>query len=136
MKIVGFGTFAVAKRAATKGRNPKTGEPIKIAASKMPKFKAGKGLKDAVKYDHASLGFPNLMRMPRAGSVRGFPHAGRAGSPGALEPGGAPKYTLPEYLSRGAVSSAGRAPRLHRGCREFEPLTAHQTALDLDWGVT
>jgi len=46
--ITGFGTFSVTARAARVGRNPKTGEPINIAASNMPKFKAGKGLKDAV----------------------------------------------------------------------------------------
>ena len=46
---VGFGTFYVTKRAARKGRNPQTGEPITIKASKVPKFKAGKALKDAVK---------------------------------------------------------------------------------------
>ena len=48
VKIIGFGNFAVAKRAASVGRNPRTGEAINIAASKTPKFKAGKGLKDAV----------------------------------------------------------------------------------------
>ena len=48
VRIVGFGTFSVAKRKATTGRNPRTGEAIQIAASKQPKFKAGKGLKDAV----------------------------------------------------------------------------------------
>ena len=48
VRIVGFGTFSVAHRAATTGRNPRTGETIQIAASKQPKFKAGKGLKDAV----------------------------------------------------------------------------------------
>jgi DNA-binding protein HU-beta len=47
-RFVGFGTFSVAKRAATTGRNPRTGESIKIPASKQPKFKAGKELKDAV----------------------------------------------------------------------------------------
>ena len=47
-RFVGFGTFSVAKRAATTGRNPRTGEPIKIPASKNAKFKAGKELKDAV----------------------------------------------------------------------------------------
>lgn len=46
--FVGFGTFGILKRAARKGRNPRTGEEIKIAASKQPKFKAGKALKDAV----------------------------------------------------------------------------------------
>lgn len=46
--IVGFGTFSVVKRNARTGRNPKTGEPIKIKAKKSPKFKAGKSLKDAV----------------------------------------------------------------------------------------
>jgi DNA-binding protein HU-beta len=48
VRLVGFGTFSVAKRAATTGRNPRTGATIKIPASKQPKFKAGKGLKDAV----------------------------------------------------------------------------------------
>ena len=46
--LVGFGTFSVAKRAARAGRNPKTGEPIKIKSAKVPKFKPGKALKDAV----------------------------------------------------------------------------------------
>ena len=46
--LVGFGTFAVRKRAARSGRNPRTGETIKIKASKNPSFKAGKALKDAV----------------------------------------------------------------------------------------
>ena len=48
VRLVGFGTFSVANRAASVGRNPRTGETIQIAASKQPKFKAGKGLKDAV----------------------------------------------------------------------------------------
>lgn len=47
--IVGFGTFAVSKRKARKGRNPRTGEVINIAAAKTPKFTAGKALKDAIK---------------------------------------------------------------------------------------
>lgn len=47
--LVGFGTFSVSKRKARKGRNPRTGEEIKIAATKVPKFTAGKTLKDAVK---------------------------------------------------------------------------------------
>ncbi|WP_336165520.1 HU family DNA-binding protein [Acinetobacter ursingii] len=46
--LVGFGTFKVSARAARTGRNPKTGEEIQIAASKLPTFKAGKGLKGAV----------------------------------------------------------------------------------------
>ena len=48
VQLVGFGTFEVGKRAARTGRNPQTGEEIKIKASKAPKFKAGKALKDAV----------------------------------------------------------------------------------------
>lgn len=48
VRLVGFGTFSVVKRAATQGRNPRTGAIIKIKASKQPKFKVGKGLKDAV----------------------------------------------------------------------------------------
>lgn len=47
--LVGFGTFTVTKRKARKGRNPRTGEAIKIAASKSPKFSAGKGFKQAIK---------------------------------------------------------------------------------------
>ena len=46
--LVGFGTFYVAKRAARNGRNPRTGATIKIKAAKVPKFRSGKGLKDAV----------------------------------------------------------------------------------------
>ena len=48
VRLVGFGTFSVASRAASQGRNPRTGETINIPASKQPKFKAGKALKDAV----------------------------------------------------------------------------------------
>jgi DNA-binding protein HU-beta len=48
VSIVGFGTFAVTKRAARSGRNPKTGETIKIKSAKVPKFRPGKGLKDAL----------------------------------------------------------------------------------------
>lgn len=48
VRLVGFGTFSVASRAASEGRNPRTGEKIQIAASKQPKFKAGKGLKDSL----------------------------------------------------------------------------------------
>ena len=48
VQLVGFGTFETIKRAARKGRNPQTGKEIKIAASKAPKFKAGKALKDLV----------------------------------------------------------------------------------------
>ena len=46
VQLVGFGTFEVSKRAAREGRNPQSGKPMKIAASKAPKFKAGKALKD------------------------------------------------------------------------------------------
>lgn len=46
--VVGFGTFSVGEREARTGRNPRTGETINIKASKTPKFKAGKGLKDAL----------------------------------------------------------------------------------------
>ena len=48
VRLVGFGTFSVAQRKATTGRNPRTGEKIPIPASKQPKFQAGKGLKAAV----------------------------------------------------------------------------------------
>ena len=48
VQLVGFGTFEVAQRAAREGRNPLTGEKMQIKASKAPKFKAGKALKDAV----------------------------------------------------------------------------------------
>ncbi|MGE0108665.1 MAG: HU family DNA-binding protein [Bdellovibrionales bacterium] len=48
VRLVGFGNFYVAKRAASKGRNPRTGEEIDIKASKLPKFRAGKQLKEMV----------------------------------------------------------------------------------------
>ncbi|MCE2879414.1 MAG: HU family DNA-binding protein [Comamonadaceae bacterium] len=48
VSLVGFGTFAVTKRAGRTGRNPRTGEPIKIKSAKIPKFRPGKGLKDAL----------------------------------------------------------------------------------------
>ncbi len=48
VRLVGFGTFKVSERAARSGRNPRTGETIQIAASKVPTFKAGKELKEAV----------------------------------------------------------------------------------------
>ncbi|MBZ0169227.1 transcriptional regulator [Candidatus Methylomirabilis lanthanidiphila] len=47
--LVGFGTFSVARRAARNGRNPQTGDVIKIKAAKTPRFRAGKALKDAVR---------------------------------------------------------------------------------------
>lgn len=49
LQLIGFGTFETRERAAREGRNPQTGEAIKIAASTVPAFKAGKALKDAVK---------------------------------------------------------------------------------------
>lgn len=48
VRLVGFGTFTVTQRRASEGRNPRTGEKIQIPASNQPKFRAGKGLKDAV----------------------------------------------------------------------------------------
>ncbi|MAG95776.1 MAG: HU family DNA-binding protein [Alphaproteobacteria bacterium] len=48
VRLVGFGTFSVARRRASEGRNPRTGEKIQIPASNQPKFKAGKALKEAV----------------------------------------------------------------------------------------
>ncbi len=48
VRLVGFGTFLTAKRKATEGRNPRTGEPLKIAATCVPKFRAGKTLKDQI----------------------------------------------------------------------------------------
>jgi DNA-binding protein HU-beta len=48
VKILGFGSFTVSKRAASQGRNPRTGETIEIGETNQPKFKAGKGLKDAL----------------------------------------------------------------------------------------
>jgi DNA-binding protein HU-beta len=47
--LVGFGTFSVGKRAARTGRNPRTGTALKIKAAKVPKFRAGKGLRDAIR---------------------------------------------------------------------------------------
>ena len=63
IQLVGFGTFEVSERAAREGRNPQTGETMKIAASKAPKFKAGKALKEAC----PQYGFPagaQLLQFP------------------------------------------------------------------------
>ena len=49
VQLMGFGTFSVKERAAREGRNPRTGETVKIAAAKVPAFKAGKALKDKIK---------------------------------------------------------------------------------------
>lgn len=49
VQLIGFGTFEVRERSARTGRNPQTGEEIQIAATKVPAFKAGKALKDAIK---------------------------------------------------------------------------------------
>lgn len=49
VSLIGFGVFDVLKRAARTGRNPRTGEPMQISASKSPRFRPGRGLKDAVK---------------------------------------------------------------------------------------
>ncbi len=54
VRLVGFGTFSVVHRRATQGRNPRTGEPIRIPASNQPKFRAGKGLKEAVNKPESS----------------------------------------------------------------------------------
>jgi DNA-binding protein HU-beta len=48
VSLIGFGTFSVGERAARTGRNPRTGKTLKIKAAKVPKFRPGKGLKDAV----------------------------------------------------------------------------------------
>ena len=48
VSLIGFGTFSVGERAARTGRNPRTGKTLKIKAARVPKFRAGKGLKDAV----------------------------------------------------------------------------------------
>lgn len=48
VRLVGFGTFSITKRKATEGRNPRTGQKIQIPAAKVPKFKAGKALKETV----------------------------------------------------------------------------------------
>ncbi|MCK7500609.1 MAG: HU family DNA-binding protein [Comamonadaceae bacterium] len=55
VQITGFGTFSTVKRKARKGRNPKTGEPIKIAAMTLPKFSAGKALKDLVSEEEVAV---------------------------------------------------------------------------------
>ena len=57
VQLIGFGTFEVKERAARTGHNPKTGEAIEIAASKIPAFKAGAALKNAVKYVRCGTGF-------------------------------------------------------------------------------
>lgn len=66
VQLIGFGNFEVRERAARKGRNPQTGEEIEIAASKVPAFKAGKALKDAVNnYIERTLSYQLLLSLVR-----------------------------------------------------------------------
>lgn len=69
VRLVGFGTFKIRARRATKGRNPQTGESIDIPACYMPKFKAGKALKEAVgKIEMSEEDMAALMPPPKAGT--------------------------------------------------------------------
>ena len=105
VKIVGFGTFVVTNRAAGEARNPRTGEKVKVPASKTPKFRAGAGLKDAVNSDNRSPDRTFILTEGRQ-RLRCRPSV---------------------FMSEArAVSSVGRASRLHREGRRFEPVTAHQ----------
>src|SRR5262249_12790179 len=63
VKIMGFGNFRVVKRAAREGRDPRTGAPVKIKAAKRPRFSAGKGLKDAVNREKATLSSEGFGRL-------------------------------------------------------------------------
>ena len=65
VRLVGFGTFSVASRAASEGRNPRTGEKIQIAASKQPKFKPGKGLRDSLELSERKPAGPTTLPRPR-----------------------------------------------------------------------
>jgi len=69
LALVGFGTFSVSERSARTGRNPQTGAAIDIAASKLPTFKAGKQLKEAVTKAAGAFSPPRLMS---PANVRGF----------------------------------------------------------------
>ena len=60
VRLVGFGTFCVVNRKATEGRNPRTGVKIMIPATRVPKFKAGRDLKNAVSGDHSKIHFFHL----------------------------------------------------------------------------
>ena len=103
VRIVGFGTFSVAHRAATTGRNPRTGETIQIKASKQPKFKAGAPFKRCCEQLKIGLFSQTPAR-----------YKGR-------------RYLLPlcerslRFKMNRVVSSAGRATRLHRVGRGSNP---------------
>ena len=72
VSLIGFGTFAVGERAARTGRNPRTGKALKIKAAKVPKFRPGKGLKDAVELNDSRVLSSVGRASPLQGECRGF----------------------------------------------------------------
>ncbi len=103
--ITGFGTFTAPKRAARTGRNPRTGAAIKIKAAKVPKFRPGKGLRDAL------WAPPGPGPRPALAPTR-FKQSGRATSARAAS-------------THRVLSSAGRAAPLQGVGRRFEPVSTH-----------
>ena len=78
VSLIGFGTFSVSQRGARKGKNPRTGETIKIAARKVAKFKAGKGLSDTVKSGKKAAAAPKAApkkAAPKAAPKKAAPKA-------------------------------------------------------------
>ena len=71
VSLIGFGTFSVGERAARTGRNPRTGKALKIKAAKVPKFRPGKGLKDAVNYLESGCLAQLVERRPYTANVGG-----------------------------------------------------------------
>ena len=71
VSLIGFGTFSVGARAARTGRNPRTGKALKIKAAKVPKFRPGKGLKDAVNYLNLGCLAQLVERRPYKANVGG-----------------------------------------------------------------
>ncbi len=71
VSLIGFGTFSVSHRGARKGKNPRTGETIKIAARKVAKFKAGKGLSDTVKSGKAKAAAPKKAAPAKKAAAKG-----------------------------------------------------------------
>ncbi len=120
VRLVGFGTFSVADRRASEGRNPRTGEKIQIPASKQPKFKAGKGLEGCGE----QIG---LLVYTRSATSAGCKYA--AGTFHFRATAGiVVRRPLKDWRAgEWAISSAGRAPRLHRGGRQFDPVIAHHS---------
>ena len=125
VSLVGFGTFHVGRRASRSGRNPRTGAPIKIKAAKVPKFRAGKALRDALNY-RASRVLSSVGRAsPLQGESRGFETLSTHQQSPVAATAGSRRRRGPQI--QGVVVQLVRIPACHAGGRGFESRPLRQS---------